>query len=71
MSKGEENKEDFCGACAAIPIALAGAGLAGASGKGSRKKEKKILLWTGLGTIFLAIMIAVFFLFIKKCSDCR
>ena len=32
MEKKVEQKEDFCMACLAVPLALAGAGVAGAGG---------------------------------------
>ncbi len=65
-------KEDFCGACIAVPLALAGAGasISGANRKGSYKKSKKILLWGGIVSIAISIMIAYYFLKIKKCSEC-
>ncbi len=67
-------KEEFCGLCAAIPLALAGAG-AGAVGvteKGSEKKKKKWLLVSGGVMIAMALGIIIYYLFIKKdCKTCN
>lgn len=69
----EEVREDFCAACATIPLAMAGAGLglAGAKKGQKHKMQKKILLGSAIGTIALSILIAVYFIYIKKCDDCR
>lgn len=69
----EETKESFCPACVAVPLALAGAGAsaAGANQKGKHKQRKQIMLWGGITTIIISILIAVYFLFIKKCTKCR
>ena len=72
MSNNEKpNKEEFCGACLTVPVALAGAGAAGygAKGNGGHKKMKKIMLWGGLGITFISILVAIYFLF--KCKECR
>ena len=68
--KSDETKEDFCTACLAAPLAAIGVGV-GATGAGSHKKKKSIMLWVGLGITILAILIAVYFLWIKKCDKCR
>lgn len=72
MSNNEKlNKEEFCGACLTVPVALAGAGAAGygAKGNGEHKKMKKIMLWGGLAITFISIIVAIYFLF--KCKECR
>ncbi len=68
----EKIKEDFCGACLAVPLALAGAGasISGVNRKGSYRKSKRILLWGGIISIIASIAIAYYFLKIKKCSEC-
>lgn len=66
----EEIKEEFCGACLAIPAALAGVGAAGyGAKKGSHKKLKKILLWVGISVTVISVLIAVIYLI--KCKNCR
>ncbi len=67
----DETKENFCGACLAIPIAIAGSGL-GIAGttKGSHKRMKKILLISGISLTILSVFIAIYFLYIKKCNTC-
>jgi Na+-driven multidrug efflux pump len=71
--KGNEDvTEGFCGACLAIPFAFAGVGASayGASSRGKHKKQKKIALWGGITTIVISILIAVYYIWIKKCVDC-
>lgn len=69
-----ESKEEFCGACAVIPLAFAGAGASayGASSNGSQKKLKKILLWSGVSTVIFSLLVIIYIYVIKKdCVDCR
>ena len=68
----EDVKEFFCGACVMIPFAFAGIGASayGANSRGKYKKQKKWALWGGIATTFLSIIIAIYYLFIKKCVDC-
>jgi hypothetical protein len=70
-----ETKEEFCGACIAVPFALAGAGVTAYGAGGSKKgykKQKKIAFWVGIGVTLLSLAIAVYYLWIKKdCSDCE
>jgi uncharacterized membrane protein YjfL (UPF0719 family) len=65
-----EIKEDFCSACISVPLALAGVGMTGAGSGGNYKKSKKILLWGGLAMVILSILVAVYFLYIRKCNSC-
>ena len=67
--KNNDQKEEFCGACAAIPLAFVGVGATYGSTKGSNKKMKKILLCSGIFSVILTILIAIYFL--RNCSDCR
>ena len=71
MIKLNNTKEDFCGACVSIPIAIAGAGLAGASTKKGKenKNVKKIMFFVGISTTIIALIIALYYL--KKCKSCR
>jgi len=64
-------KEEFCGACIAIPLALAGAGVgvAGTKQKGDHQKRKKIMLCGGIGVAIVSIIIALYY--ISSCKDCR
>jgi hypothetical protein len=63
-------KEEFCGACLAIPAALAGLGAAGMGNKkGGHSKMKKILLWGGITVTLISSVIAVIYLI--KCKNCR
>ncbi len=67
----KDTKESFCGACVMIPLALAGAGVAGvgAKKKGMYKKTRTIMLWGGISITLLSLLIAV--IYISKCKDCR
>ena len=67
----EPIRENFCGACVAIPLALTGIGISASSGVGSYQKNKKIMLYVGLGITIISVLFAVYFLYIKKCTDCR
>jgi len=58
----EEIKEEFCGACLAVPLAMAGAG-AGAAGSST---QSKVLMWAGVSLAVISILVAIYFLFIKK-----
>ena len=70
-----ETKETFCGACLAVPLALAGAGMAGIGSKKddknikSTKKYKKIMLWSGMTITLIGIIVALVYL--RTCKDCR
>jgi hypothetical protein len=63
-------KEEFCGACLAIPLALAGAGASTVGSGGKHKNKRRIILWVGIATVILSLVIGVYYLWIKKCSEC-
>ena len=66
----DETREGFCGACLAVPLALAGAGAAGVGAKkGGHGKMKKILLWGGVGLTVVTVVVAVIYL--VRCKNCR
>ena len=65
-----EIKEPFCGACVAGIAALAGAGTAGGSSSAKNKKTKKIIFWSGITITILSILILIYLLFFKKCTEC-
>jgi len=69
--ESDESKEEFCGACLAVPLALAGAGVAGvgATKKGGYKKTKQIMLWGGITLTVISLIIAI--IYIKSCKKCR
>lgn len=62
-------REDFCGVCAVVPLALAGAGALGytVSGKEYRQRRRWTLI---LGSIGVIISILIWWKF-KSCSQCR
>ena len=70
--KNEDNKENFCGVCTAIPLAFVGTGISSLStnSKGSNKKYKKILLWSGIITVIVSFIIIYYNFRISKCSKC-
>ena len=57
----DEVKEEFCPSCVVIPLAFAGAGAGsyGALAKGSQKKMRTILLWSGIITFLLSVGVLV------------
>ena len=66
----EEVKESFCGACIAIPAALAGAGLSSASGKvGVSKVRRQIMLYLGVGISVISIMVFLYY-YMTRCKKC-
>jgi hypothetical protein len=69
---GEDVREDWCGACLAIPFAFAGVGASayGASSRGKHKKQKKIALWGGIASIVISSLVIFYYVAIKKCTDC-
>lgn len=71
--KGNETKENFCGACLAVPLAFAGAGASayGSGSKGKHKKRKQIMFWLGIVSVIISLCIAGYYLFIKKCEECQ
>jgi ABC-type maltose transport system permease subunit len=68
-----ETKEDFCGACLGGAVAIAGAGVAGygASSRSREKGRKKILVISGIITMFISVMMVFYFIMIVKCDSCR
>ena len=65
-----EIKEEFCGACLAIPAVIAGVGVAGyGAKKGTHDKTKKIMLWSGIALTIVSAAIAIYF--IMRCKNCR
>jgi hypothetical protein len=69
MEKKEDVVENFCGACLAVPLAIAGAGTAGVAAKGSHGKTKKILLGVGITVVIISLIIGIVYL--TKCKKCR
>jgi hypothetical protein len=69
-----ELREDFCGACLAAPIAIAGSGviLYNSKNNNSRKTyklQKKISIWVGVIMIVISLAIACYYL--KSCDKCK
>lgn len=63
-----EVREDFCGMCMAVPIALAGAGITGVFSKEEYQRRKWIIISTGI----IILLISVFLLwYYKDCKDCK
>ena len=65
----DEKKEEFCGACVAGLVALAGVGTSGMSSK-KNKKNKKIIFWVGISISVISIAFLIYFLCFKKCNEC-
>lgn len=65
-------REDFCGACIAGAAALVGAGTTGKSISGKKNsKKKRVIFWIGVGITLLSIIVCLYILCIKKCSECQ
>jgi hypothetical protein len=63
------NKEEFCGACLAVPLAMAGVGSAAGASGSSKKKIKKYVFWGSIILSVISLLAAVYFL--KKCKTCK
>lgn len=64
----EENKEEFCGSCLTVPLALAatGGGVAGASSVVDRQKHKKLkktMFIVGITIAVLSILYSGYILY--------
>ena len=57
-------KEEFCGACMAIPFALTGIGASvyGSTSKGKYKKQQKIKKYILIGGIILTLISIIYYL---------
>lgn len=66
----KEVKENFCGACLAIPLAFTGAGIGtyGSSRK-NYKNSKKMQFW-GFFICLISLLVMCYFYF-RKCNSCR
>lgn len=66
----DDEKEDFCGACVIMPLALASAGTTVyASGKGGTRKKRKIIMISGI--VATAISLLVMWYYLRTCSECK
>lgn len=67
-----EIKEEFCGACLAVPMAMLGAGISayGAKNKPDYKSTKNMTLWIGIGITIISIIIGLYFI-LSKCEECK
>jgi len=72
-------KEEFCPACAAIPLALAGAGSVAVDKENfdtqdeqkDKKKSKPVLFWVGISLLVLALGFIIYWVaFRKSCKSC-
>jgi len=54
--------------CMAVPIALAGAGMAGLSSKEDYQKRKRIIISTGIVILIISLFL---FWYYKDCSSCK
>lgn len=62
-----EIREDFCGMCMAVPIALAGAGVAGLASKQEYQNRKWIMITVGLAVLVITIILLYKY---KDCKSC-
>lgn len=65
--------ENFCGACIAAPLALAGVGVSASatSKNGDHRKNKKKKLVIGLLLTILPLLYIIYKVFFQKCSECK
>lgn len=60
-----ELKEEFCGICAAVPLALAGLGGTAYAATGAEEKKKKLII-----VVSCAVIVVVSILVLIKYSSC-
>ena len=60
-------REDFCGMCMAVPIALAGAGMAGLATKNDYQNQKYIMISIGVAVLVVSFILLYKF---KDCKEC-
>lgn len=63
----DEIRENFCGACLAIPLALGGIGAAGLATRQEYYSRKWIII---LSFLFIFVLVLIFYLNKNKCSSC-
>lgn len=61
-------RENFCGACMAIPYALAGTGIKSVSDQNTKKSRIIMLV---IGILLLAVSTGIFIYYMKTCNECR
>lgn len=67
MKNKEEIREDFCPACVALPLAMAGAGTSkGASGK--QTVLGRVIFWLSIIITVLSIIVAIWYF--TRCEEC-
>ena len=67
MKNKEEIREDFCPACVAVPLAMAGAG----TSKGANGKQTvlgKVIFWLSIIITVLSIIVAIWYF--TRCEEC-
>ncbi len=67
MKKKEEIREDFCPACVAVPLALAGAGTSKTT-QGKTSTMSKIIFWLSIIITILSIVVAIWYF--TRCKEC-
>lgn len=64
----DDRREEFCGACVALPLAFIGAGASQyTSSKSSYKMKQRILFW---GMMSTAVMLLITLWYYKQCDEC-
>ncbi len=67
MKNKEEIREDFCPACVAVPLAMAGVGT-GKSASGKQSVFSKIIFWLSIIITILSIIVAIWYF--TRCEEC-
>tara|TARA_B100001939_G_C16782280_1_gene547546 strand:- start:238 stop:459 length:222 start_codon:yes stop_codon:yes gene_type:complete len=67
MKNKEEIREDFCPACIAVPLAMAGAG----TSKSASTKQTflaKVIFWLSIIITVISIIVAIWYF--TRCEEC-
>ena len=66
-------RENFCGMCAVVPLALAGLGTSGYSSIGGNVSgddyRRKKVITIGIGIVFIILSLLIYFWY-KDCDQC-
>lgn len=73
IKNNKSTKEEFCPVCVAVPLALAGAGATslGANQSENYKKRRKNLLFVGISSTVISLLIIIYYVWIKDCESCK
>lgn len=70
----KKSKEEFCGVCAAIPLAFAGGGSTAISSKKKKEHENSgynMMYNISILVTILSVLYIIYYFFISNCKKCK